>query len=30
LPNQIIAAEYQMLLPDERVLVAKLKLWAAA
>jgi predicted nuclease of restriction endonuclease-like (RecB) superfamily len=30
LPNQIIAAEYQMLLPDERVLVAKLKHWAAA
>lgn len=27
LPSKIIAAEYQMLLPDERVLVARLKHW---
>ncbi|OFA00503.1 YhcG family protein [Duganella sp. HH101] len=27
LPNKIIAAEYQMLLPDERLLVARLQHW---
>ncbi|MYN20193.1 DUF1016 family protein [Rugamonas sp. FT107W] len=27
LPNKIIAAEYQMLLPDERLLVARLERW---
>jgi len=27
LPNQIIAADYQMLLPDEKMLAAELQSW---
>jgi predicted nuclease of restriction endonuclease-like (RecB) superfamily len=29
LPNQIVAADYQMLLPDEKLLAAKLQRWCA-
>jgi hypothetical protein len=27
LPNQIVAADYQMLLPDEKLLAARLQRW---